>query len=118
HPDFVVLCPFASHKSFETWIVPARRAGSFSGCSEKELTQLGDVLRETLRRVRAVTDGADYNLVWRLPPPHSIRNDASFWYLEILPRFGGEAGFELASGMDVITVPPELAAQAMQNGKL
>lgn len=112
--SFVVLCPFASHRSYETWIVPRMRSPSLTTLDDEVLTPLATVLVRTLRRVHAVTNGTDYNLSFRIPPPGSSGEPWACWHLEILPRMGGDAGFELTSGLDVVPVAPETAAAELR----
>ncbi len=110
---FDVFCPFASHRAYETWIVPTTQRASVAACDDDELTALAPLLTRTLRRTRGVTRGAAYNLLARSAPVGD-RAGFSRWHLEIVPRTGGDAGFELLSGMDVVPVAPEQAAREMR----
>lgn len=110
---FDVFCPFASHRAFETWIVPATRHASLSACDSDELAALAPVLTRTLRRVHHATRGAAYNLLVRSAPVDD-RTGFSRWHLEVVPRTGGDAGFELVSGMDVVPVAPEQSAREIR----
>ena len=38
------------------------------------------------------------------------------WHLEILPRLGGDAGFEIATSCMIVVVAPEHAASVLRNG--
>ena len=71
------------------------------------------VLR-TLRRVLRVTDGADYNLVVRAAALRHWNEPWALWNLEILPRRGGDAGFELSSEMQCVLTSPEEAARLLR----
>jgi UDPglucose--hexose-1-phosphate uridylyltransferase len=106
---FDVLCPFAPHRAYETWIVPRTRQPSIAECTDVDLEHLAAALTRTLRRVRAATRGAAYNLLFRHPP---ARERAAFarWHIEIAPRTGGDAGFELLTDTDVVPISPEVAA--------
>jgi UDPglucose--hexose-1-phosphate uridylyltransferase len=113
---FVVFCPFASHRAFETWIAPrAPDANDFGAVDDAELAALAEVLTRSTARIRAATTGADYNLIVRTPPrgDDAARGDAG-WHLEILPRTGGDAGFELSTGIDVVPIAPEDAAHELR----
>ena len=111
---FVVLCPLAPHRGDQTWIVPRSPRGSLRDLPDALLAPAAEVLRRTLRRVRTVTGGVAYNLVFRMPPADAPTDDASFWYLDILPRRGGGAGFELGTGIQIVTVAPEATAEALR----
>lgn len=111
--DFDAFCPFASHRAYETWIVPRARRSSFADCVDRELDAFATTLTRTLRRVRSVTRNAAYNILVRSPPAREHR-PWSRWHIEIVPRTGGDAGFELLSGMDVVPVAPEQAAAELR----
>lgn len=106
--EWIVLTPYAPHRSFETWIVPAEpdRQGPFPAIDDAAATSFAATLVSAARAVRAATGGADYNLVLRQLP--------GSWYLEILPRLGGQAGFELESGIQIVVVAPEIAAAELR----
>lgn len=53
-----------------------------------------------------------FNLLLVHPPLDTVP-DAS-WFLDIVPRTGRFAGFELLSGIDIVTVSPELAATILR----
>jgi UDPglucose--hexose-1-phosphate uridylyltransferase len=110
---FDVVCPFAPHRAYETWIVPRMREAAITESTDVDLAQLAPVLTRTLRRLRTVTRGAAYNVLFRHPP---VRERAPFarWHIEIAPRTGGDAGFELLTGTDVVPVAPEAAAAELR----
>lgn len=112
--DFVVLCPWAPHQNHQTWIVPRDARGSFARIDDALLAPLAETLQRTLRALRVVTGGMDYNLSFRLPTVEASSRPYAFWYLDVLPRRGGGAGFEITSGIDVVTVSPERAAADMR----
>jgi UDPglucose--hexose-1-phosphate uridylyltransferase len=109
-PRFVVLCPYAPHQSRQTWIVPRDPHGAFAAADAALLPELATLLGRTLRRIRAVTSGTDYNLVFRSPPVAAAASPHAFWYLDVLPRSSGGAGYELGTGIDLVVIPPEEAA--------
>ena len=111
---FVALCPFAPHQSRQTWIVPRDPRGSFAAADDALFPELAALLGRTLRRIRAVTAGTDYNLVFRMPPVSAGASPHAFWYVDILPRSSGGAGYELGTGIDLVVIPPEEAAAAMR----
>ncbi len=112
--DVVVLCPWAPHFDHQAWIVPRAGGGSIAGADDEVIVPLAEALVRTLGRVRRATGGADYNLVFRLPPVASFGEPHAFWYLDVLPRGGGFAGYEVATGIDIVTVAPEQAARELR----
>ncbi len=111
---FVVFCPYASHRRFETWIVPHDPLPTLAELPDGDLGPLGALLTRTLRRVLAATQGADYNLVLRTPALAHMNTPWAQWHLEIHPRIAREAGFELSSGMYCTSGLPEESAAALR----
>jgi UDPglucose--hexose-1-phosphate uridylyltransferase len=110
---FTVFCPWAPHRSYECWIVPDVPSPLPAGDTQS-LYHLASVLLRTLRRVLIATDGADYNLVLRLPELTDWSQPYAMWSLEILPRRGGDAGFELSSETHCVLTPPEESAETLR----
>ncbi len=112
---YAVFCPFAPHRSFETWIVPMAPVASLTQVDDDALDELAPLIVRTLKRVRRATDGADYNLVLRAPALRHWRAPWALWNLEVLPRRGGDAGFELSTEMQCVLTPPEESASVLRN---
>jgi len=112
---FVVLCPFASHRRFELWIVPRSPIASLGALDDAHLAPLASILGRSARRLARATNGADYNLVVRSAPPRAPSDAAARTWIEILPRTGGPAGYELATGIDIVTLRPEDAAARLRS---
>lgn len=112
--DFVALCPFASHRRFEVWIVPTAPIASLGALADERIVPLASILGRTARRLARATGGADYNLVVRSAPPRAPADAAARTWIEILPRTGGPAGYELATGVDIVTLRPEDAADRLR----
>ena len=112
---FVVLCPFAPWRSYETWVVPRDATGSYSTMDESMLAPLADALQEAIRRTCKASGRADYNLVWRQPPARAGVDPAAFWFVQIIPGGRGGAGLELTSGLGLSSVTPEDAATRMRD---
>lgn len=111
---FVAYCPFAPRRSFETWVVPRFPSAGFETLDDDALAEFAPLLLRTLRRVLSATGGSDYNLVVRAASLRHRRAPWALWHMEIHPRRGGEAGFELASGVHCVLIPPEECAAALR----
>lgn len=116
HDDahLVSFCPFAPTRPFEVRFAPRAPAGGFGRAGDAVLEALGRHLRDAARRLRAATAITDYNLVLRQPPIDAA-GPALAWHLELLPRTGGDAGFELGTGDTIVVVPPEEAAERLRD---
>lgn len=112
--DWVVFNPFASHRGWETWIAPRSASPWFGAMDDRRAAGFADVLSRTLRRLRACTADADYNLVVRQPALRRWRAPWAGWHLEVIARRGGDAGFELAAETHCAVIAPEAAAAAMR----
>jgi hypothetical protein len=63
-------------------------------------------------RLRRALGEHDYNVLLRDPPVGA----RSFFTLEVLPRTGGDAGFELLTGTPISVLAPETAARQLIEG--
>ena len=104
--DYVLaFCPPASRVPYEVMVTnPYLRGGLFdSDHVELELALL--VLRNVVRRLRAVEGAVPWN-AW-------LHADES-WHIEFVPRLTIFAGIELGAGIYVNTLAPEEAARALR----
>ncbi len=108
------LTPFASRAPFETWIVPTSHDGSLADASLSTLRDTAALALEILRRWHALLGPVDYNLLLHTVPFAFIDEPYYHWHLEMLPRTGQIAGFELGSGMTINPVASETAAELLR----
>ncbi|MEV0267888.1 galactose-1-phosphate uridylyltransferase [Hamadaea sp. NPDC050747] len=112
--DLVAFQPYASIVPFETWIVPRHPQASFGHIDDSVLDQLAGMTRVVLGGLREVLHDPPYNLVVHSSPLSDENNDYFSWHLQIVPRLGIAAGFELGTGMAINSVVPERAAAALR----
>lgn len=104
--DFIAINPYASRVPYELWICPKRHISSFADVSEAEMESLSVLLQSVLQKVCSLRKDIGYNICL-------IDGELSgdfHWHLEILPRIGGFAGFEFATGSYINPILPEQAA--------
>jgi len=111
---FVVFHPFASHRPFETWIMPKAHQASFGESSEEDIYHLTRVLRTTLLKLYRGLSNPDFNLVINSAPVGEERADFYQWHLRIIPRIIQPAGFEVGSGIYINPALPEETAKFMR----
>lgn len=114
---FIAIKPFASRYEWEVHILPLRHQSDFTHATHEDFADFARVLKRTMQRLDKVLDGAQYNYYFHSVPRCRMFADcdASFhWHLEICPRTGVPAGFELGSGLYVVTVSPEDAAAQLR----
>jgi UDPglucose--hexose-1-phosphate uridylyltransferase len=104
----ILVCPWASRSPFELRVIPRSPAPSFEAD--------GDVGTAMIRRAitalaRAVGTTPQLNL-WVRTAPRGVEEFC--WHVDIVPRLTIRAGFELGTGVDVNTYPPERAASDLR----
>lgn len=112
---FVVFHPFASHRPFETWVMPKLHQAIFSQTSAEDIENLAHVLRMTLLKLYHGLDNPDLNYVIDSAPVGDEHIDYYLWHLRIIPRLTEVAGFEIGSGIYINTALPEETAQFMRD---
>jgi UDPglucose--hexose-1-phosphate uridylyltransferase len=115
---FVGFHPFASHRPFETWIVPKAHQACFGNASAEELRGLAHILRITLLKLYQGLNNPDFNYVIDTAPVGDENKDYYLWHLRIIPRLTEVAGFEIGSGININTALPEETAQFMRELKV
>jgi UDPglucose--hexose-1-phosphate uridylyltransferase len=112
--NFVVLCPYASRFSFETCILPKHQSSHFENITDREINELGMVLKTVLRKMEVALDDPPYNYVIHTAPFNQPELPHYRWHIEILPRLTRVAGFEWGSGFYINAVLPEQAAARLR----
>lgn len=112
---FVVLTPYAPHASFEVTILPRAHTAHFWEIGATERLALADALVAALRRLKRVLKNPAYNFFIHTAPVDRADYRYYHWHLEIFPRVETLAGFEHGSGIRVVKIPPEIAAEHLRN---
>jgi UDPglucose--hexose-1-phosphate uridylyltransferase len=102
--EAALICPWASRSPYELRIVPRAESASFA-----EDTGGAAMLGRAMRLLAECLGGApDLNL-WVRTAPRGV-DEAFRWHIDVAPRMSVKAGFELGTGVDINTYPPERAA--------
>ncbi|UCE01980.1 MAG: galactose-1-phosphate uridylyltransferase [Candidatus Latescibacterota bacterium] len=113
---FVALEPFAARFPYETWILPRRHVARFERLQREDLRRLGNILRDTLRRIDTALEHPPFNYVLHTAPNQNGEADAYYhWHLEIMPKLTKIAGFEWGSGFYINPTSPEAAAEHLRS---
>jgi UDPglucose--hexose-1-phosphate uridylyltransferase len=101
--EAALICPWASRSPFELRVIPRREAARF------EDNDAGAAMIHTALRALAARfgDSPELNL-WVRTAPHGAEH--FHWHVDIAPRLSLKAAFEFATGVDIVTYPPERAA--------
>jgi UDPglucose--hexose-1-phosphate uridylyltransferase len=115
---FVAFCPYASRFPFEVMILPKTHASHFENITRPEVDDLGSFLQAVLGKIEAALDKPAYNYVVHTAPFDAAPRPDYHWHLEIIPRLTRIAGFEWGTGFYINPVPPEQAAEFLQEAEL
>ena len=101
----VAFAPFASRFSYEAWIFPKKHRKSFEDIEEEEYNDIAAALKKILVRLKNID--ASYNMFFHYSP----KGEDLHFHIEITPRIGTWAGFELSTNEIINSVLPEDAAK-------
>jgi UDPglucose--hexose-1-phosphate uridylyltransferase len=107
-----VWCPEAGTGPYELRAAHRSTRARFDEATDAEIGVVARATSEALARLDAVLDDPPYNLVVHTAPPG--RTGFFHWYLEVQPRLGVIAGFEIGTGVFVNVVAPEDAARQLR----
>jgi UDPglucose--hexose-1-phosphate uridylyltransferase len=111
---FIVLCPFASRFSYETWILPKQHRSSFDLQPVQDFAELARSLREILIRIDRRLQSPSFNYVVYTNRPDEDENAYYHWRIAILPKLIQAAAFEWGFGAHMNSVAPEEAARLLR----
>jgi UDPglucose--hexose-1-phosphate uridylyltransferase len=104
----VAVCPFWSGVPYELLVIPRAHEGHLDHAKPADVTAVGRVLADVLRRLRGVVGEVAYNVVFHGQP---VRHESPYhWHAHVFPRLTTRAGFEQGTGVLINVVPPEQAA--------
>ncbi len=111
---YVLLCPYAPRFPYETWIIPKRHSEHFGEINNEELKELASLLKKFINVIIDSLGNPSYNLVINTSPVNHVHEDGYHWFIEITPRLLVNAGVEIATGLFINPVAPELAAALLK----
>ena len=114
---FIVIAPYASRVPYEMRIFPIKHSSDFEEISDREIPFLADALKDALSRVSKVLKNPDYNFFIHTSSARVTDVPYYHWHIEILPRAYKWAGLELGTGVEVVVVSPEEAAEQLRKAK-
>lgn len=114
---FLVISPFAPRVSYEMRIYPKKHASRFEDADAADRLLLADALGAILRKIKKAMGDPDYNFFIHTAPAKAAGPDYYHWHIEVLPHTSIWAGLELGTGIEVVAIPPEDAADALRAAK-
>jgi len=113
--DMIVITPFVSRTEFEIRVFPKKHFAHFEKIKEGELAYLADALKFAFLKIyKKLKDPAFNFFVHTAPTIKSHDYSHYHWHIEILPKFDIFGGFELDTGIDIVSITPEKAAQFLR----
>ncbi len=112
--DFLVFCPFAARANFEMWIMPKKHKPYFERITEKEKLTGGEALQKAIEKLDKGLNSPDFNFYLHTSPCDGKDYPHFHWHIEILPRLNIWAGFEISTGIEIVTISPEDAAEYLK----
>ncbi len=89
-------------------IFPKRHIRNFSDFSDEDIIGLCDALKVSIKAISKAIDSVNYNILFYSSPMIKNKlNDDFHFYVQIVPRVYGFAGFELATGCFINSVDPK-----------
>lgn len=107
---WLTFTPYAPSRSFEVRLGPTAPTPRFSALTDAQLDALGPRLVDACARALEASGVTDYNVLVRDPAVGA----GAYFTIDVLPRSGGDAGFEILTGTAIVTVTPEDAAEALR----
>jgi UDPglucose--hexose-1-phosphate uridylyltransferase len=107
--NFIVFAPWASVHRYEFWIFPKPHQTSFLKVTQRQVGELAEILRLSLKALAKSLNNPSFNLVMHTSPEKKTSKQIH-WHVEVYPRLYRRAGLDRGMGIYVNTVPPERAA--------
>ncbi|HET8592413.1 MAG TPA: DUF4921 family protein, partial [Solirubrobacterales bacterium] len=101
--EAMLICPWASRSPFELRLIPRRPEPRF----DRDAVGIA-MLRTALRALAARFGQVPELNLWTVTAPRGT--EQFHWHLDIAPRIGIRAGFEMSTGVELNVFPPERAA--------
>ncbi len=112
---FIAFCPFASRGAFEIMILGKRHNPYFERITDEEKFACAEALRAALRSLYHGLNDPAYNFYIHSAPCDGREYPHYQWHIEILPHTSTWGGLELATGIEVSTIQPEVAAPYLRS---
>ncbi len=116
--NFLVMCPFASKVNFEVVISPKNHLSYFEKMTKEEKSDLAQAFQIIMAKLNKGLGSPDYNFYLKTSPCDDKEYPFFHWHFTIMPRISVWAGFELGTGIEIITMPPEKATNYLKNIKI
>lgn len=114
--DAVVFAPYASHFNFELRVFPKKHMAFFERVdgNDGELLGIAEAFHIALLKIYKNLKDPSFNFFLHTATTIKGLDYSHYhWHMEILPKTSVFGGFDIGTGIDIITVTPETAAQIL-----
>lgn len=109
------LAPFAATQPFEIHFYPHEVRPHFADTHDVEITELARALKKIFMKLTEIHKKFAYNMTLvTAPAGMPVQAENFCWYMKLIPRLTGIAGFELESGCRINPVLPESYAEKLR----
>lgn len=112
---FVSFVPYAAMSPFHLWIFPKRHAASIADIAGEEIIDLASNMKTIMSKLYFGLENPDFNYTIRAAKPTNAGSKFMHWYLSLVPRIGYLSGFEMACGMHINPIQPEISAEYLRS---
>lgn len=113
--DFIAICPFISRDAYEVRIFQKAHSAYFEKTGEEGISSLAEIFQEVLKSFYKNLENPPYNFYLHTAPIDGTTYLQYHWHFEILPKTEIAAGFEMGTGIEISTIEPEKAAEALRS---
>jgi len=114
---FVAVCPYASRKPFEVWILPISHNSHFEKASKTDYYSFAEIFSICSKKLKSVVGCSDFGFVLHNSPLKSEDIPYYHWHMEIYPDIIPQSVMHIGSCMHINPVSPEDAAKALREEK-
>ena len=111
----IVIAPFASKVNFEMRIFPKKHSAYFEETPDSELGSFAEAMKFALFSIYKKLKDPAFNFFIHTAPTNKNSDYSHYhWHMEILPKFGIIGSVELGTGLNIISLSPEEAAEFLK----
>ncbi len=112
----IAFTSFVSQAPFQLKIFPKKHLSFFEDTSQEDLKWVTEALQKVLIAIKKYLNDPDYNFFIHTAPLRDKKKNSHYhWHIEIMPKIGIPAGFELGTGIGITAVDPDVAAKILKN---
>lgn len=112
--NYIAFVCYAPRMPFETWVVPKYHNSNFEEITIEQSKELALVMKKVLEKLYKALNNPDFNYAFYPAPTRDKNLEFFHWNIKIFPRITSLAGFEVGSGISIVTVVPETAAEFLR----